>query len=181
MIFGKRIRFRAAERADLTLFVRWLNDPEVYQNLSMHHALSLAREEKWFESMLDRPPAEQVHVIEVHQPDESWLPIGNCSLMSINWTSSKAEFGIFIGEKAYWNQGYGTEATRLMLRYGFETLNLHRIYLRVFRTNPRAIRAYEKAGYIAEGWQRQAEYHDGQYIDVLMMSVLRSEWTGEVS
>jgi RimJ/RimL family protein N-acetyltransferase len=65
---------------------------------------------------------------------------------------------------------------RLMLRYGFDTLNLNRIFLRVFASNPRAIRSYEKADFIHEGRMREAEFRNGQYVDVLLMSVLRSEW-----
>jgi RimJ/RimL family protein N-acetyltransferase len=64
---------------------------------------------------------------------------------------------------------------RLLVKHGFETLNLNRIYLQVFANNPRAIRAYEKAGFIHEGRKRQAEFRDGQYIDVLLMSILRDE------
>jgi RimJ/RimL family protein N-acetyltransferase len=179
MIYGERIRLRAAECSDLSLFVKWLNDPEVIQHLSLYAPLSLAAEEKWFEGMLQRPPAEQVFVIEKRQPDESWLPLGNCSFMDFDWRVRKAEFGIFIGEKVYWNQGYGTEATRLMLRYGFDTLNLHRIWLRVHQNNPGAIRAYEKAGYVREGVQRQAVFADGQYYDMIVMSVLRPEWEAQ--
>lgn len=177
MIYSERIRLRAPERADLPQFVAWLNDPEVKQNLSLVFPLSLAAEEKWFEDMLKRSPAEQVLTIEVRQPDgETWLPIGNCSLMDIDWRNRSAEFGIFIGDKTRWNQGYGAEAARLMLQHGFETLNLHRIFLRVFATNPRARRAYEKAGYVLEGTLRQAHFQDGAYIDVFVMSVLQSEY-----
>jgi RimJ/RimL family protein N-acetyltransferase len=84
--------------------------------------------------------------------------------------------GIFIGDKKYWSLGYGTEAMKLVLKHGFETLNLNRIFLRVYENNPRAIRSYEKAGYVHEGRMRQGHYQDGQYVDVLFMSVLRSEW-----
>jgi RimJ/RimL family protein N-acetyltransferase len=84
--------------------------------------------------------------------------------------------GIFIGDKRYWNKGYGTEVMRLLLRHGFSTLNLNRVFLRVFETNPRAIRSYEKAGFVFEGRMRQAEFIDGKYCDVILMSVLRSEW-----
>jgi diamine N-acetyltransferase len=177
MIYGECIRFRAAERNDLPRFVTWLNDPEVRQNLSLQLPLSLAAEEKWFESMLQRPPSEQVMVIEIRQAEgDDWLAIGNCSLMGIDWRNRSAEFGIFIGEKEQWNKGYGTAATRLMLRHGFDNLNLHRIMLRVFETNHRAIRTYEKAGYVHEGRQRQGIFLDGKYVDVLLMSVLLPEW-----
>ncbi len=81
-----------------------------------------------------------------------------------------------IGEKRFWNQGYGSEAMRLMLKYGFETVNLHRIYLRVFENNPRAVRAYEKAGFVHEGRERESHFIGGKYIDTLLMSVIRPDW-----
>jgi RimJ/RimL family protein N-acetyltransferase len=81
-----------------------------------------------------------------------------------------------IGEKSFWNLGYGTEAVRLLVAHGFQSLNLNRIALHVFQDNPRAIRAYEKAGFTHEGRQRQGEFHQGKYVDVLLMSILRSEW-----
>jgi diamine N-acetyltransferase len=86
------------------------------------------------------------------------------------------EFGIFIGDKSLWDKGYGTEAVELLLLHGFQTLNLNRIYLRVYSTNLRAKRSYEKAGFVLEGTLRQAMYRHGQYADIHIMSVLRPEW-----
>lgn len=180
MIYGQNIRFRSPERNDLPIFVRWLNDPEVRYGIAMFLPMSQAREEEWFENMLKRPATEEGMVIEVRGPgpqgQESWTAIGNCGFMDIDWRNRNAEFGIMIGEKSYWNKGYGTEAVKLLVSHGFQTLNLHRIWLRVFATNPRAIKAYQKAGFTHEGTKRQAEYLDGQYVDVLIMSILRPEW-----
>jgi RimJ/RimL family protein N-acetyltransferase len=81
-----------------------------------------------------------------------------------------------LGEKEFWNKGYGTEAMQLVLQHGFQTLNLNRIMLEVYTTNPRAIRCYEKVGFVHEGCKRQGMYKNGVYIDVLLMSVLRQEW-----
>jgi len=180
MIYGERIRFRAPERADLPRFVAWINDPDVRRGVSLYLPYSILDEEKWFEHMLSQPQYEHPLVIEVRQPGEteSWIPIGNIGFHELDWRNRNAEFGIMIGEKAYWNQGFGTEAVRLLLRHGFETLNLNRIFLRVFENNPGAIRAYEKAGFIHEGRLRQAEFQEGKFLDILLMSVLRSEWKG---
>lgn len=181
MLYGERIRFRAIERTDLTHFVRWFNDPEVRAGLAMYLPFSQVEEEQWYDNMLKRPKPEQVLGIEARQvggEDESWLLIGNCAFFDIDWRNRVAEFGIVIGEKAYWNRGYGSEAVRLLVHHGFETLNLNRIFLRVYETNPRAIRAYEKAGFHHEGRQRQAEWRENRYIDVLLMSVLREEYQG---
>lgn len=194
MIFGKRIRLRAIEREDLPRFAAWLNDPEVRQYIAAYLPMSLVMEERWFEDMLARSPDEHPLVIEVDTPAEypdvsakgaapkeataagGWLAVGNISLMHINTRARSAEVGIFIGEKRFWNQGYGTEAMRLMLRHGFNSLNLHRIFLRVNANNLRGIRAYEKAGYILEGRLRQDYFDQGEYSDTLIMSVLRPEW-----
>jgi RimJ/RimL family protein N-acetyltransferase len=175
MIYGKRIRFRAPERADLPHFVTWLNDPEVRQGVAVFLPLSLAREERWFEDMLGRPPEAQPFAIEVRK-GRGWLLIGSCGFHDIDWRSRKAEIGIMIGDRHQWNKGLGTEAMELLLKHGFETLNMHRLYLKVFETNPGAIRSYEKAGFVLEAHLREAHYTDGRYIDDLLMSMLRSEW-----
>lgn len=175
MIYSERIRLRAPERADIPRFVAWLNDPEVRAGLSVVLPFSQADEENWFENMLKRPMEEHPLTIEARQ-GEDWIAIGNCGLFDFDWRCRSAEVGIFIGEKNLWNQGYGTEVMRLLLKHGFQTFNLNRIALRVYETNPRAVRSYEKAGFIHEGRQRQGMYKDGQFIDILLMSALRSEW-----
>lgn len=178
IINGEKIRLRAAEKEDLPLFLRWINDAEVAENLLLITPISRFEEDKWYESMMARSPYEHVLVIEVKdsQDQEGNTPIGNCQFLEIDWRSRSSEIGIMIGEKSYWNQGYGTETMRLMLKYGFNTLNLHRIWLRVFEQNKRGIRAYEKAGFIHEGKYRQAEFKHGKYQDVLLMSILKDEW-----
>lgn len=178
MIIGDQIRFRAIEKEDLPCFVRWLNDPEVRQGLCMRYPLSFAEEEEWFAKMIKRPPQERPMAIEI-QPEsdkDTWVFVGNCGFFDVNWENRSAEIGIHIGEKKYWNKGFGTKAMQLILKYGFESLNLHRLYLRVFETNQRAIRSYQKAGFITEGKMRQAHFMNGTYIDVLLMSILQQEW-----
>ena len=81
-----------------------------------------------------------------------------------------------IGDKDEWSKGYGTEAARLIIGYGFNTLNLHRIYLRVFAYNKRGQRAYEKLGFVKEGVAREDHFFDGQYYDATTMSILENEW-----
>jgi diamine N-acetyltransferase len=174
LIVGERIRLRAAEREDLPQFVLWLNDPEVRFGLAMFLPFSLVEEERWFERMLEAPATEHVLVIEANDND-LWKAIGTCGLHAIDWQSRSAEAGISIGDKTCWNQGYGTDAMRLILQHGFDTLNLNRVFLRVYSNNLRAIRCYEKAGFVHEGRLRQAHYQNGEYLDILIMGVLRNE------
>jgi diamine N-acetyltransferase len=185
MIYGESIRLRRDERSDLPMFVEWLNDPEVLRYLSINNPISQASEEQWFEHMLTLPADEQPYGIELRQPEEKgrrerWKLIGNCGFTNINSHARSAEVGLFIGEKSCWNKGYGTEVMRLLLRCGFETMNLNRIFLRVDENNKGGIRAYEKAGFIHEGRLRQATFQNGEYRDMLLMSVLRSEWNPQI-
>ena len=175
MIFGDRIHLRAAEREDLPQFVLWLNDPQVRAGLDMFLPFSLAEEERWYERMLETPAAEHVLVIEA-KDRAVWRSIGTCGFHSIDWRSRSAEAGIAIGDNTSWDRGYGTDVMRLLLQHGFDTLNLNRVHLRVFSNNDRAIRCYEKAGFVHEGRLRQARYQNGEYFDVSMMSVLGSDW-----
>jgi diamine N-acetyltransferase len=184
MIYGERIRLRRNERSDIPKFVEWLNDPEVRRYLLINLPISQANEEQWFENMLKLPANEQPFGIEIREDgsvgdDEHWRLVGNCSFMKIDTTIRSTEVGLFIGDKSFWNKGYGTEVMRLLLALGFDTLNLNRIYLRVAEANKGGIRAYEKAGFIHEGRFREGAFQNGKYCDVLLMSVLRAEWNPE--
>jgi RimJ/RimL family protein N-acetyltransferase len=176
MIYGDGIRLRALEKEDLPHFVRWLNDPEVRDHLNLYHPLSMEDEERWFEEQMKLDPVQRPLSIEIQPSGEEWVLVGNCGLVTLDWRTRTAELGIQIGEKTYWNQGYGTRAIQLLLKYGFQTLNLHRLWLRVYASNPRAIRVYQKAGFIHEGTLREGHFQDGRYVDVEIMSVLREEW-----
>lgn len=172
------MRLRAIEKDDLPRFTAWLNDPEVRRNLVVFQPLSSVQEEKWFEEILKRPVEEQPLNMDVLDKD-TWRHAGNISFFDLDQRSRSAEIGIFIGEKTLWDKGFGSEAMRLMIAHGFETLNLNRIFLRVFEINPRGIRCYEKAGFRHEGRMRQAYYLEGRYIDVLIMSILKEEYLEE--
>lgn len=175
IIYGKRVRLRGAERSDLEKFVTWINDPEVTAGLTLFLPMSTVDEEKWFEHAMQRPQEEKPLVIDMKDGTD-WRLIGNSSFFEFDWVARSAEVGIMIGDKTVWNQGYGSEVMRLLLRHGFGTLNLNRIYLRVYAENKRAIRTYEKVGFVHEGRMRQAVFKNGCYSDVLYMSVLREEW-----
>ncbi|MBI5841000.1 MAG: GNAT family N-acetyltransferase [Chloroflexi bacterium] len=179
MIYGEQVRLRAAEREDVKHYYAWVNDPEVTHGLSLYLPMSNVEEEHWFERSLQRDPNEKPLAIEVRDGD-GWKLIGNCGVFGIEWVNSSGELGIMIGDKSAWNQGYGTEAMTLLLRHCFQTLNLNRVCLKVYADNPRAIRAYEKAGFVEEGRMREAVFKHGKYDDIILMSVLRSEWTARM-
>ena len=175
MIYGERIRFRGAEKKDLPLFLEWVNDPEVIDGLTIYLPMAMWEEEAWFENLTKRTPAERPLTVEMRDGD-GWRLIGNSGFHDVDTVARSAEVGIMLGDKSIWNQGYGTEVMHLLLKHGFESLNLNRIQLYVYEKNTWAIRAYEKVGFIHEGRKREAHYKNGKYEDILLMSVLRSEW-----
>ncbi|MEK6753691.1 MAG: GNAT family protein [Chloroflexota bacterium] len=178
IIYGKRLRLRAVEREDVAKFHEWINDPEVTRGLALYLPMSMTDEENWFNSLEKRDQKEKPLSIEVRR-GKGWKLIGNCAVFGIDLVNSHAELGIMLGEKSEWNKGYGSEVMSLLVRHCFETLNLNRAFLRVYTENIRAVRSYEKAGFVLEGRLREAVYKFGKYDDVLIMSVLRSEWMSQ--
>ncbi|MFN2292638.1 MAG: GNAT family N-acetyltransferase [Anaerolineae bacterium] len=172
MIRGKRIVLRAIERQDLPNYVEWFNDPVVLEYFGRYRPLSLAEEEAWYEEMLQDPRTCNFAV------ELDGQHVGGAGFSKIDGRNASAEVGLFIGLPELWDQGLGFDVLQALLRFGFEQLNLNRIYLRVFARNERAVHLYEKLGFNHEGHWRQAEFRNGQYQDLLWMSVLREEWAG---
>ena len=171
MIYGKKTRLRRIEREDIPTFVRWFNDPEVRTFLLVNSPISHAQEEKWFERKLEEKDSE-LFAIETLDGTH----IGNIGLHDINWTHRQAEMGIVIGEKEYWSRGFGSDAIRTLLTFAFDEMNLHRIFLKVYEDNERAIRSYKKCGFRLEGTLREAIFRKGTYYDEHIMGILRSEF-----
>jgi len=176
MIVGSRVRLRPIERADLPQFVAWLGDPAVHASLALVAGLGLAQEERWFEATLGLPAAEQPMAIEARDGESAWRLVGSIGTHGIDWRNRSSEVGLVVGDQAAWGRGLGTEAMRLLLGHLFSTLNLHRVWLRVFADNARAIRMYERLGFRLEGRQRDGDFREGSYRDVLLYAVLAPEW-----
>ena len=171
MIYGEKTRLRRIEREDIPTFVRWFADPEVRNFLLVNSPISHAQEEKWVERKLEDADSE-LFAIETLDGTH----IGNIELFDFQRIHRHAELGVVIGEKEYWGQGYGSDAIRTLLRFGFEELNLHRIHLGVYEDNKRGIRAYQKCGFQLEGRLRDAIYRQGRYFDMLVMGILDHEF-----
>jgi RimJ/RimL family protein N-acetyltransferase len=170
-ILGMRLRLRAIERSDIPTFVRWFNDPDVRQYLQMYLPMSQAEEERWFESQL-ADDSGRVFGIETM---EGQL-VGNIGLHDIDGKDQCAVVGIVIGEKNYWDKGYGTEAVRTLLGFAFDQMNLHRVQLVAYEFNERAMRCYQKCGFREEGRLRSKHFYGGAYHDEVIMGILREEF-----
>lgn len=171
MIQGDKVVLRALEADDLEPLHRWMNDAEVIHWLGRRTPISLAEERRWLET--ERNPLKELH-LGIETMDGQL--IGSCSLGPLDSPDRGATLGISIGEKECWDGGYGTDAMITLCGYGFAEANLHRIQLAVFAANSRAVRCYEKCGFVQEGCRREAIYKHGVYHDVLGMSILRAEY-----
>jgi RimJ/RimL family protein N-acetyltransferase len=159
-------------------FSHWFQNAEFFRLLDTDPArlFSAKKLKGWFEEEPKELPEQFLFAIHALADDRL---IGFISLEDIDWTNRDAYVAIGIGEPEYWGKGYGTDAMRLMLRYGFTELNLHRISLTVFEYNPRGIRSYEKCGFKHEGRTREFILRDGKRWDMLHMGILRADWQEE--
>jgi RimJ/RimL family protein N-acetyltransferase len=173
MIAGDKVILRAVEPSDVRQLWEWTQDEETMRLRDFPTPPnSLAEAEREYEDSLGGDP----HLLRLAICTKDGLLIGEVALRNIDQRSGNADFTIAIGNKEYWGHGYGTDATRALVRYGFEQLNLRRVNLYVHSFNTRAIRAYEKCGFQVEGCLRKLQYMDGGYSDVLVMGVLREDF-----
>ncbi|MFX1589162.1 MAG: GNAT family N-acetyltransferase [Promethearchaeota archaeon] len=175
MLKGEHVSLKPLEKKHIDQFLKWFNDPEITQYLLMYRPLTRMEEEDWFNDLKNRE-SDVYFSIVIENKDGSEKLIGNCAIRGINNKDRVGNFGIVIGEKEFQGKGYGTEAMKLLVDYGFNTLNLNRAELSTFTFNIRAHKSYLKVGFIEEGRKRQAVFKNGEYYDEIMFSILRSEW-----
>jgi RimJ/RimL family protein N-acetyltransferase len=178
MLKGKNVLLRPVKRLDISYFLKWFNDQEIIQYLCLYLPMTEMYEEKYIEELGTTRAKSDVRFVVEAIEGTSTKPIGNCGLHEIHPKNHTANFGIVIGEKDYWGKGYGTEATRLVINYGFQELNLHRISSAAFAFNERSIKLHKKVGFREEGRLRQAMFKNGQYHDEVQFGILREEWKG---
>lgn len=175
---GERILLRSLEADDLERFRAWFADREVvkYSLGAWIFPWSKSETATWLKRTLEEK--EETLSLGVVEKETKQL-IGYAGIASISRINRSGEYYILLGEKNCWGKGYGTEATRLIIHYGFASLNLHRIMLTVSSLNTGGVKAYTKAGFQQEGVLRQACYRDGAYHDKIVMAILRPEWEAQ--
>ena len=176
---GEKVGIGPLTRDLIELGFRWINDLSVTRTLGVFAQSVMTREdeETWYQSNVGRKDIAAFAVYEL----ATMRPIGTTDLRAIDHQQGTALFGILIGEKDCWGKGYGTEATRLTLDYGFSVLGLHNVLLTVYAFNRRGIRAYEKAGFRMIGHRREARRLAGRRYDEIMMDALASDFVSPVA
>lgn len=168
---GKLVTLRPLVEDDYDAFRAVMEDPEVGRLTGSHHAPDEAMTRQWLRTRKDQPDRLDLAIVDRSTGE----CVGEAVLNDWDEDNRSCNFRTMIGPTGR-DRGLGTEATRLIVGYGLEELGLHRISLEVYDFNPRARRAYEKAGFVAEGVLRDALYWGGEWVDATVMSVLASEW-----
>jgi RimJ/RimL family protein N-acetyltransferase len=173
MLVGEKVRLRAVERDDLDVLTSWDNDVELelLAGDQPPRPVSRARRRRRFDQQLHEQRDVVVFMIEA-----DGKAVGACSLFNFDQVARTCELGIAIGERDYRGRGYGRDAVRLLLGYGFRSFNLHKIWLEVGADNERAVCAYRACGLVEEGRLREQWYRAGRFVDVVMMGLLRADW-----
>lgn len=172
-IDGRDILLRYAQESDLDEYFAFLQDPEMNRLTGSQSDVTRDETEAWIEKISVKSSARVDFLILLKSSNEL---LGEVVLNEIDSTNRSANIRIGIQKNQHRGKGYGTEAMIEMLRYGFNTLNLHRIHLGVYTFNPRAIHVYEKVGFKREGLERDYLYLDGEFHDMISMSILEEEF-----
>jgi RimJ/RimL family protein N-acetyltransferase len=167
----------ARRHEDDELFARWSNDSEFRRYQDSRPAMPESAGE--FASRRDRTQETDRFEFRLRTIDDDRL-IGFVNLLDIEWSQRNAMLAVGIADREYWGRGYGSDAVELMLSYAFDELNLDRVDLNVWSLNPRAIRAYEKAGFRRQVVVRGDTLKDGLRSDSILMTISYEDWRNRV-
>ena len=174
-IIGDKIYLSPINSDDYLKYTEWLNDYDIAKGVNQYvNMVNINGEHEWLEKAMN----EKYNFAIVTTNDD--LLIGNISLMNVNEIDKTAELGIFIGDKNYHSSGYGSEAIKLILNYGFNYINLNNIMLRVYSFNIGAIKAYEKCGFKTFGIWKESHYFDGEYHDEIFMNIMKDDFNKNI-
>jgi len=174
---AERLRLRPMTDGDVPLLVQWFADREVLHWLHLSEdppeliGSMEAHKERWARMRDD--PALMPWCIETKEG----RAIGDIGLLAIHPTHHRAELAITIGLQEYWSRGYGTEAIGVLLGHAFEVMGLRRVQLITDEDNARGIRCYEKCGFVREGLLRSHRLRYGEPLNMIVMGVLKEEWS----
>jgi len=174
LFFGTRIRLTALRQEDTFIFTHWFEDSEFVRQFDSAAAVpqSIHRVRARFDED-DKSHCAYPFAIRLYDTEAM---IGICGIDGISWNNRNGWVSIGIGDAEHRGQGYGEEAMRLLLRFCFHEINLHRVQLTVFSYNQRAMKLYERLGFVREGVWREAILRDGQAFDTLCYSMLAREY-----
>lgn len=175
---GERIYLTAFHNDDIPQFALWVDDfnlqklvnPGIFEPTD---AENLRDPNGWLQQSMQDPHSYDFAVRELGT--DTFIGMG--AVVGVDTYHHHAEIGINLANPDFQSKGYGGDVMRTLMRFGFMYLNLHRLYLTVWSHNHRAIKLYEKLGFVHEGTQKQFSIRDGVYHDSHFMGMLRREWS----
>ena len=180
IFLGELVTLTAVDPEEFgTLYAQWTRDSEFLQLFDSDAPLPRdpKRTHEWLRQEAEKARPGNFEFV-IRRRDNAQI-IGVTALSHAYSPHRNAWFAIGLGERELWGRGYGSDAMRLVLGFGFRELNLHRVNLNTFDYNPRAIRAYEKIGFVHEGRVRGALRREGRRMDIVFMGLLRAEWENQ--
>ena len=177
-LIGDRIYLspKGVSEESVKKYTEWMNDFNVTDYIGRtDQIVTLTGEKEWLENCAKNTDNREFDIVELN----SNKLVGTISLGQFSWVNRSSVLGIFIGDKDFRDNGYGTEAINLLLEYGFKYLNLHSIRLYLIAINERAHKCYLKCGFKDTGRSRDAIFLNGKYYDELHMDILESEFDGD--
>ncbi len=176
MIKGKLVGLRSVEKEDLHLLRDWRNISSFRRNFREYRELNMLNQEGWF-SRVSSSPNDFMFIIERLEDKE---PLGVCGLLYINWVIRSADYSFYIGHKELYidDLGYAEEASKLLIGYGFNNLNLNKIWMELYEYDTSKIEFFTgKFSFKNDGTFRDNCFEDGRYYDSYLFSLLKKEFS----
>lgn len=172
MYQGEKVILRALDNSDLMRSLDFSNDYDTMRGATSGLLLpsTVDDEARLFSAQSRQNRGEYQFAVETR---DTHAFIGRCGFINVDWKNRSAEITVLIGDGALRGKGYGTDAVRTLLRFGFDEMNLHKASAQVFTFNEAALRCYEKCGFVREGLLREEVYRDGRYQDVAVLGLIR--------
>ena len=174
---GERVTLRTVEEEDVDFLCDLVNDPDVWPYLNNHPPRNRVTEREFVE---ERVTDDESVGLLVCVGEDGETPAGTVGLDRATPVDGSTEIGVVLAPE-FWGEGYGTEASRTLTTYAFEERRIHRVEAVAVDENAGSCRIWEKLGFREEGRLKEAAYHRGRYMDLLVYAVLEDEWERETS
>ena len=173
MITGNHILLRAVEETDLAQLLEWRNNPDLRKYFREFRELNHTMQLKWFNERVNNDPSTRMFSIVEIKTNKL---IGACGLCYIDWINKSADFSIYIGkDELYIDDVFSLDAAKLLIAYGFEELNLHRLWSEIYDFDIKKKDFFNKLNFDIDGVFRESHWHDNKWNDSLIYSLLNKK------
>ncbi|MDF1680876.1 GNAT family protein [Ponticaulis sp.] len=174
MLTGEITGLRAIEESDLEQLLAWRNDPRMRRFFREYRELNMSQQKSWFDAKVNNDPATRMFAIVDLETKELMGAAGLCYIDGIN---RNADFSIYLGiDDLYIDEDYAPDAGRVLLRYGFEELNLHKVWAEIYSIDKPKQQLFYELGFTREGVHRETHWTEGQWVDSLFYGLLAKDF-----